>query len=64
MEEIDTWIKQSRDEPAVSQKPQKKMIRQDIDGIIKKAIDSVRGKGYNASNGKPGQSQSLGKEGN
>ena len=55
MEEIESWVKASRKEPqrqelnVVEKKPQ------DIDGIVKKAIDSVKSKEYNPSNGKPGQ---------
>jgi len=33
-----------------------------VDRIIRKAIDSAKGKGYNPSNGKPGQMQGLSKE--
>lgn len=62
MEEIDTWIRQLRYTPTVSQKPPKKIIRQDIDRLVKKAIDDVTGNGYNSANREPGQGQGLGKE--
>jgi excisionase family DNA binding protein len=62
MEEIETWLKASRKDPLG---PELHMVRrqpQDIDSIVKKAVDSVKGKGYNPSNGKPGQHHGLRKE--
>ncbi len=55
MEEIETWVKASRKIPQRQELRLMKKQPQDIDSIVKKAIDSVKGKGYNPSNGKPGQ---------
>lgn len=62
LEEIDAWIRQLRYTPTVSQKPPKKIIRQDIDRLVKKAIEDVTGNGYNSASRKPGRDQGLGKE--
>ncbi len=62
MEEIETWVKASRTEPQRQELHIAKKQPQDIDGIVKKAVDSVKGKGYNPSNGKPGQHHGLRKE--
>jgi hypothetical protein len=35
---------------------------QPVDDIVRKAIDGVKGNGYNPSNGKPGQHRGLRKE--
>lgn len=63
MDEIENWVRKSsqvsQSSPSMSFK---KTTNQDIDKIIKKAIDDVKGKGYNSSNGKPGQIQGLRKE--
>jgi excisionase family DNA binding protein len=62
MDEIEEWVKTSR---SVSSSPDivtHKTAGQGIERIIKKAIDSAKGKGYNPSNGKPGQMQGLRKE--
>ncbi len=55
MEEIREWVKASHKETQKQELYIMKKQPQDIDGIVKKAIDSVKGKGYNSSNGKPGQ---------
>src|SRR5574337_912900 len=55
MEEIEAWISASRNEPQRQEFSIMKKPPQDIDGIIKKAVDSIRGKEYNPSIGKPGQ---------
>jgi excisionase family DNA binding protein len=63
MDEIENWVKKSNQvskcSPSMSLK---KTTNQDIDKIIKKVIDGVKGKEYNSSNGKPGQMQGLRKE--
>ena len=63
MDEIEEWVKRSRQE---SHKATPHAIKvsnnQDIDNIIKKAIDSVTSNRYNPSNGKPGPRQGLRKE--
>ncbi len=61
MEEIREWVKASHKE---TPKPLyiATKLPQNIDTIVKKAIDTVRGKEYNPSNGKPGQMQGLRKE--
>jgi len=62
MEELENWVKAARQTVSnLAVIPNKGTIS-DIDGIVKKAIDSVKGKGYNPSNGKPGQMQGLRKE--
>lgn len=64
MEEIEEWIMRSRISKNLSEKAVKKATRnQDIDRLVKKAIDDVTGNGYNSANRKPGQGQGLGKEG-
>jgi len=62
MKEIESWVKASRKEPSKQELYIVKNQPQDIDRIIKRAIDSVKGKEYNSSNGKPGQIQGLRKE--
>ena len=62
MVEIENWVTASRKE---SQKQELYIVKkhpQDIDIIVKKAIEGTKGKGYNPSNGKPGQMQGLRKE--
>ncbi len=55
MEEIKTWVKASHEETQNQELYSMKKQPQDIDSIIKNAIDSAKGKEYNSSNGKPGQ---------
>jgi hypothetical protein len=62
MEEIESWVKASRKEPQRQGLDIVKNKHQDIDSIVKKAIDSVRDNRYNPSNGKPGQIQGLREE--
>lgn len=63
MEEIKEWLKESRKAHCRQNKPARNgHIRQDIDAVVKKAIESVKGKGYNSSIGKPGPNQALRKE--
>ncbi len=55
MEEIQEWVKKSK---AISHKVSalsRENKNLDIDHIVKKAIDTIKGKEYNPSNGKPGQ---------
>ncbi len=55
MEEIENWVKASRKEPQRQELYVVKKQPQNIDSIVKQAIDSVTAKEYNPSNGKPGQ---------
>ncbi len=63
MDEIESWVKTCR--PSARPIPNMSLKRYDnrnINRIIKNAVDDVRGKEYNPSNGKPGQMQGLRKE--
>ena len=63
MEEIEEWVRESKQTHHNVNTEIKKVSKDpDIDSIIKKAIDSVKGKGYNPSIGKPGPGQGLRKE--
>ena len=64
MEEIREWVRESK--PIRHSIPEFFGERKnlDIERIIKKAIDSVRGKEYNPSNGKPGQIKVSGRSEN
>lgn len=63
MDEIEEWVKRSRQASCKATAPAIKVSNnQDIDSIIKKAIDDVTGKRYNSSIGKPGPRQGLRKE--
>ena len=63
LEEIREWLKESKKAHCRQNKPLRKgHIGQDIDAVVKKAIESVKGKGYNPSIGKPGPNQALRKE--
>jgi excisionase family DNA binding protein len=55
MDEIEVWVKASKQMPCNADIKLKRPANQDIEKILKKAIDSVKGKGYNPYNGKPGQ---------
>mgnify|MGYP001618560602 CR=1 FL=1 len=58
MEEIGVWLKESRKTNCGPDKVlRKRYPRQNIDAVVKKAIESVKGKGYNPSIGKPGPNQ-------
>jgi len=61
LDEIEAWIRSSKP-VAASLALVPTVTGPGLDRIIKKAIDSVKGKGYNPSNGKPGQMQGLRKE--
>lgn len=63
MEEIEEWVrksKQTRHEGNTGMKKGSK--NQDLDRIIKKAIDETKGNIYNPPIGKPGPGQGLRKE--
>jgi len=62
LDEIETWVKALKYDTRFPDIAPIKTADQGIDRIIKKAIDSAKGKGYNPSNGKPGQKQGLRKE--
>ncbi len=62
MDEIENWLKTSRQSQDGTSPTVKKGPRQDIDKIVKKAIDDIKGNRYNPSNGKPGHIQGLRKE--
>ena len=67
--EIEKWLEEHK-EPAVDTKIETKKVFRfiekkadlDVDGIIKKAIEGVRGKRYTANHGKPDQIRGLRKE--
>jgi hypothetical protein len=61
MDEIEAWVKASKHLPG-TRAERRRTTYQDIDKIVKKAIDGVKDKEYNLSNGKPGQMQGLRKE--
>jgi len=62
LDELLEWVKASkRTSSPFYIEPKSKQIS-DIDNMVKKAIDSVKGNRYNPSNGKPGQIQGLRKE--
>ena len=64
MDEIKTWVETSKQlMQSSARQSHKRTSRQDIDAILRKAIDSSKNKSYNASNGKPGQHRGLRKEG-
>ncbi len=62
MEEIERWVKTSKQVSIDSNVRSKKTKNRDIDRIVKKAIDSTKNNRYNHSNGKPGQIQGLREE--
>ncbi len=62
MDEIESWVKTSRQIQLSRQPALKKTANQDIDKIVKNAVDSAKGKEYNPSNGKPGRHQGLREE--
>jgi excisionase family DNA binding protein len=62
MDEIKSWVKMSKQTQGSIGPIVRKAPSQDIDKIIKNAIDSTQRKEYNPSNGKPGQMQGLRKE--
>jgi len=63
MDEIENWVETSRQAQCGPSPAFKKTADQDIDKIVKKAIDGAKGNRYNPSNGKPGHIQGLRKGG-
>ena len=68
--DIDLWMEGLKRQPVSVEKKARDIIRAidkqgkiDIDKIIKKATDDIRGTGYTSSKGKPGPRQGLRKEG-
>jgi excisionase family DNA binding protein len=62
MDEIEAWIKSSKQQSSGSNIRIKKEPMRGIDEVVRKAIDGVKGNRYNPSNGKPGQHRGLRKE--
>lgn len=63
LDKIEEWVKRSRQGHHIRNRELKRASKdQDIDSIIKKAIEDVAGNGYNPSIGKPGPRQGLRKE--
>ena len=62
MEEIMEWVRKSKRTPYNTNMPLRESKNLDIDDIIKKAIDGVKGKGYNPSKRETSPSQGLRKE--
>jgi len=62
MEEITAWVKNSKPLPCNVTVPNRKTKNLNIDNIVKKAIDSVTGKGYNPSKRETSPRQGLRKE--
>jgi len=62
MDEIEVWVKTSKQEFPNNDIRMKKEPKGDIDEVIRKAIDGVKKNRYNPSNGKPGLHQGLRKE--
>lgn len=63
LEEIQSWVKAAQ--PASTDSIgslKEKHGSQDVERIIRKSIDSLKGIRYNIPNGKPGQHQGLRKE--
>ncbi len=64
LDEIKTWLNESKRKPCDIQLPAPKTVSdQDVQSIIRKAIEDITGKGYNPSNEKPGPNQGLREEG-
>ena len=62
MDEIESWIKTSRQAEHSSAPAPKKTTNLDIDNIVRNAIADTKDNRYNPSNGKPGRHQGLRKE--
>jgi excisionase family DNA binding protein len=54
MDEIEAWVKSSKQQPSDNISI-KKQPTNNIDNVVRNAIDEVKGNRYNSSNGKPGQ---------
>ena len=66
--EIDEWMEKQR-EKVVDVKVEARKVRSikkkrglDVDRIVKKSIDEVKGRGYTSRNGKPDQTRGLRRE--
>ncbi len=63
MDEIESWVKSSKQQtPPDHDFNMKKLPVRDIDDVVRKVIDGIKGNGYNPSNGKPGRHQGLREE--
>jgi excisionase family DNA binding protein len=62
LDEIEAWVKSSKKQASSNDIRIKKEPMRDIDDVVRKAIDGVKGNRYNPSNGKPGRHQGLRKE--
>jgi excisionase family DNA binding protein len=62
LDEIEAWVKSSKKQASSNDIRIKKEPMRDIDDVVRKAIDGVKGNRYNPSNGKPGLHQGLRKE--
>ena len=62
MDEIESWVKTSRQTQCALGPVVNKTTGRNIDKIVRNAIDDARDTGYNTSNGKPGRHQGLRKE--
>ncbi len=62
MDQIEAWVKASKQQPSAIDIGIKKEPANNIDSVVRKAIDEVKGNRYNSSNGKPGQHHGLRKE--
>ncbi len=62
MDEIEAWVRSSRQQTPGNNLKIRKEPMKDIDDVVRKVIDGVKGNGYNPSNGKPGRHQGLRKE--
>ena len=62
MDEIEAWVKSSKQQSPHGEIRIKKEPMRDVDVVVRKAIDEIKGNRYNPFNGKPGQRQGLSKE--
>jgi excisionase family DNA binding protein len=62
MDELLVWVKTSKKTNSVVDIEPKSGSISDVNNMVKKAVDSVKGNRYNPSNGKPGQIQGLREE--
>ncbi len=62
LEEIEAWIRSTDQDPKKPAVGVPKQSRQQLDRIIREAIDSTKVPRYNPPNGKPGRHQGLREE--
>ncbi len=62
MDEIEAWVKSSKQQTPDRDFKTRKQPLQDIDDVVRKVIDGAKGNRYNPSNGKPGRHQGLREE--